>query len=333
MGSRTQRDVRDARTGVRTVAWPASPPPDGAVIDRAVRRSAASPGPAPDPRQCPASPATGAVIIPAHDESAVIARLLRSLAPLAALDGIEVIVACNGCRDDTAAIARSFDNVRVVELARASKTDALNLADDVATAWPRLYVDADVELDPQTVLRVFVQLRRPGVRAARPPHVYDVTGATPAVRAYYRARSAIPGQPRRLWGAGAYGTNEAGHRRFGRFAPVTADDSWFDGQFDHDEKQVVDAAPTVVHTPRDVATLLALLTRQRRGYVDLEIASEAPSRTHALLRSVRGPRSAVDAGWYIVLTLAARLRSAGAGVRAEPRWERDASSRVSEAAR
>ncbi|MCR2823928.1 glycosyltransferase [Microbacterium sp. zg.Y909] len=281
-----------------------------------------------------AAPPTGAVIIPAHDEAAVIGRALRSLAPLAAFDGVEVIVACNGCRDDTADIARRFPGVRVVELDTASKTDALNLADSVATAWPRLYLDADVELHPQAALAVFAELGRPGVLAARPPHVYDVRGATAPVRAYYRARARIPGQRRRQWGAGAYGTNEAGHRRFDRFAAVIAEDSWFDGHFAYDEKRVVDASPTVVHTPRDVRTLLGVLARQRRGYVDLQIASGAAHRSRALLSSVRGPRSAIDAAWYIALTLASRVRLR---VRVRPptadstgaRWERDASSRVS----
>src|SRR5699024_12035021 len=60
--------------------------------------------------------AVGAVIIPAHNESGVIARTLGALAPLAAVDGIEVIVVCNGSTDDTATIAEGFTGVQVAQI-------------------------------------------------------------------------------------------------------------------------------------------------------------------------------------------------------------------------
>ena len=89
-------------------------------------------------------------MIPAHNEAAVIARRLTPLAPLAAAGKLEVIVACNGCTDDTAAIARGFEGVTVLEMAQPSKTAALNAGDAAATHWPRFYLDADVEIGPGT---------------------------------------------------------------------------------------------------------------------------------------------------------------------------------------
>lgn len=276
----------------------------------------------------PSELGVGAVIIPAHDEAAVIARTLTSLVPLIAISGFEVIVVCNGCHDDTAKIARGFAGVRVIETGQGSKTLAMNLGDDVATAWPRLYLDADIEIDPQAVLAVFAALAEPGVLAARAGFAYDLAGATWPVRAYYRARSRIPAPSRRLWGAGGYACNEAGHDRFGRFAPVTADDSWFDEQFDTTEKRVVATSPMLVRTPRNVAGLLAVLSRQRRGYVEIGIASHAATRGRDLLRSVRGPQSAADAAWYAVFTIASRRRADRALRQRASTWERDASSRV-----
>ena len=90
----------------------------------------------------------GSVIIPAHNEAAVIARTLAPLAPLAAAGQLEVIVACNGCTDHTAAIARGFDGVTVLELGQSSKAAALNAGDAAASHWPRLYLDADVQISP-----------------------------------------------------------------------------------------------------------------------------------------------------------------------------------------
>ncbi|GGE89651.1 hypothetical protein GCM10011313_10550 [Mycetocola zhadangensis] len=269
----------------------------------------------------------GAIIIPAHNEAAVIVRTLRSLAPLCAKSDVEVFVVCNGCTDETAALAREVPGVHVVEIDEASKTAALNAGDSLASGWPRLYLDADIEVSPETVVALFEELERPGVVAARPRFVYDTHGAAGPVRAYYRARSRIPGQPSRLWGAGGYAVNRNGHRRFSSFPAVTADDSWIDMQFGEHEKSIVPAIPMRVRTPRDVQGLLAVLTRQRRGQLELGVPSTTSSRGRALLSSVRGPRTAIDLGWYVVLTTVARRRSRVA-MRARSRtWERDASTR------
>lgn len=273
--------------------------------------------------------ACGAVIIPAHNEAGVIARTLGALAPLTAVEGIEVIVVCNGCTDDTADIARGFPGVQVREMDRPSKTAALNLGDETATAWPRLYLDGDIEMQPHSVVEVFDALTQPGILAARARFVYDVIGASAPVRAYHRARSRIPAPPKRLWGAGGYATNEEGHRRFGRFENVIGDDSWFDRQFADDEKRVVPTTPMRVRTPRNAADLVAVLARRRRGALEVGAADQASSRGRALLHAVRGPRSAIDAGWYAVLSIAARRRAAITLRHGERGWERDSSSRTS----
>jgi len=297
-------------------------PDDGSVVAKQATPSHAS---------LPAD-THGAVIIPAHNEAGVIARTLTALAPLAALEGVEVIVVCNGCQDDTASIARRFAGVTVLETDRGSKPLALNLGDAAAHGWPRLYLDADIDIEPAAVAAVFGALAEPDVLAARARYVYDVGGASWPVRAYYRARSRIPAPPRRLWGAGGYATGEAGHRRFGEFAEVTADDSWFDEQFETAEKRVVPTPPMRVRTPRTASSLLAVLTRQRRGYVEIGIASHASTRSRELLKSVRGPVSAVDAAWYALFTVVSRRRAERARRASEQRWERDGSSRVADGA-
>jgi len=271
--------------------------------------------------------ARGAIIIPAHNEAAVIACTLESIAPLTALDSIEVIVVCNGCTDSTADVVRRVGGVQIVELGEGSKTKALNAGDAAATQWPRLYLDADIEAEPQTVLAVFDALGEPGVLAARAWYAYDVTGASWPVRAYYRARARIPAPARRLWGAGGYAVSEEGHARMGAFPPVTADDSWFDEQFSAHEKRVVPSSPMLVRTPRDTRALGAVLMRQRRGYVEIGVPSQGRSRARGLLMSIRGPLSAADAACYLVLTLWSRACARRAAKVGGQRWERDASSR------
>jgi hypothetical protein len=299
-------------------------PPDGAVDD--ARFSLNSIGRVP----AEGGVVSGAIIIPAHNEAAVIARTLRGLGALTGAPKFEVIVVCNGCSDDTAEIARSVAGVTVLETTEASKTAALNRGDAYASRWPRLYLDADIDVSSSAVLAVFDELRSPGVAAARPRYVYDTSGATRPVQAYYRARSRIPASPFRLWGAGGYAVSETGHRRFAEFPSVTADDSWFDTQFEDHEKRVVATFPMRVRTPRDLPGLFAVLTRQRRGQVELGVPSTTTSRSRSLLASVRGRQSAADMVWYVVLTAVARNKSRAA-MRARVRaWERDASSRPAE---
>ena len=79
------------------------------------------------------------IIIPAHNEAAVIGRCLEPLTHGARPGEFDVIVVCNGCRDATALEARRFGlSVRVIETDTPSKANALNLGDAAATGFPRL---------------------------------------------------------------------------------------------------------------------------------------------------------------------------------------------------
>ncbi|MDN4612901.1 glycosyltransferase [Leifsonia sp. F6_8S_P_1B] len=286
--------------------------------------------PANTPDARPAPP-TGAVIVPAHNEERVIERTLHRLLPLLAHDTVEVIVVVNGSTDGTAAAARHVPGVTVIESGIGSKPAAMNLGDAAATRWPRLYLDADIDVEPEAVEAVFRSLADPrGPLAARPASVIDTSASSFPVRAYYRARARIPERGTRLWGAGLYAVSREGHERFDAFADVTADDSWFDALFAEDEKEVLPTSPARVHAPTNTAALLAILSRHRRGYVELDgdAAAQSTDRVAALLRTIRGPRSAFDACCYAALAAAARLRTrrtVGAGTR---RWETDGTTRA-----
>src|SRR3954470_21776937 len=86
------------------------------------------------------------VVIPAHNEAALIGDCLRVLLEDADAGEFEVVVVCNGCTDDTAGIAADFAGSTVIEVDAASKIAALNTGDEVATTFPRIYLDADVAI-------------------------------------------------------------------------------------------------------------------------------------------------------------------------------------------
>jgi GT2 family glycosyltransferase len=272
----------------------------------------------------------GAVIVPAYNEAAVIKRTLGPLSPLAVAGFIELVVVCNGCTDDTADVARGVEGARVIELEQGSKPAALNAGDEAATLWPRLYLDADIQISAATVLAVLDRLDRGDILVARPDSRYDFRGASALVRSYYRARQRVPQHRLAMWGAGAYGLSETGHQRFGAFPTVTDDDLYVDTRFDADEKTVVTAEPSVVKTPADPKNLLAILRRGHRGDTELVARGHQPPELRntgvgtavAVLRAVRGPFSAADAVVYLGMALASRV-----GRRDASRWERDDSSR------
>ena len=94
------------------------------------------------------------IIIPAYNEGQVIERCLDAVLADAKPGEFEIVVVCNGCKDDTAERARRYgDRVTVVETPVGSKIGALNLGDDHATRFPRFYVDADIQLTAHAMTR------------------------------------------------------------------------------------------------------------------------------------------------------------------------------------
>jgi glycosyltransferase involved in cell wall biosynthesis len=281
----------------------------------------------------------GSVVIPAHNEASVVRRCLDALFEGFAPSELDVVVVCNGCADDTASRAMSSGHpVRVVELGAASKPAALRAGDATATAFPRIYLDADVLLSGSAA-RMLLERLRSGAVAARPPIQYDSRGASALVRRYYRARSRVPAVLGSLWGAGVYGLSEAGRSRFGMFPEVVGDDLWVDRMFARGEVEIVDCAPVVVAVPRRTRDLIRLLRRTYRGKWETapdpnrRARRTMPSTLRDLARlAAAGPGPALDAATYGAFAASARLALALVQTAGNPamgaRWERDDSSRA-----
>ena len=269
---------------------------------------------------------SGAVIIPAHNEVAVLRRTLDALSIPLASGRVEVIVACNGCTDGTEELARSVTGVRVIEVAEASKVAALNAGDRAASKWPRVYLDADIELPVEALCATLETLSTDQrMLCARPAFHYEIEGASWPVRAYYSARNRLPQASASMWGAGVYGLSQKGHQRLGEFPAVTADDCFIDRLFASTEKAILDCPPVTVRTPRSSLALLSTLKRVYRGNSELRgVPGVRTGRTvRELVASVQGPVSAMEALVYGLFALAGRLAP-----RRLPTWERDETSRI-----
>lgn len=269
------------------------------------------------------------MIIPAHNEEAVIGRCLRTLLDSAAPGEVQVVVSCNGCHDRTADVARAAAPEAVVlETSLASKVAALNAGDRAATRFPRVYLDADVELPVQALRRLAAALSEPGVMCVAPKAVFDLEGRPWAVKAFFAVWLQTPYLNHDMVGTGVYALSEAGRRRFDQFPALTADDQFVHQQFARGERKALADVKFTVHPARTLKGLVAMRTRAYRGNRELAssglAAEEAPqSGLKTALRLAVRPANVPSVAVYVAVNLWSKAKARRAG----PRWERDDSSR------
>jgi Glycosyl transferase family 2 len=275
------------------------------------------------------------VVIPAHNESAVIGRLLAGLLADAHPDEFDVVVVANGCTDDTAEVAANFGPpVTVLSSPVASKFLALRLGDERACSFPRLYVDADVELDTAGARALATALDEPGVLAAAPEREIVLDGRPLAVRWYYQFWQRLPVARQGLFGRGVIGVNAAGKQRLGQIPDVMGDDLAASLAFATAEKRIVPAAVVRVHAPRTWADLVRRRTRSvisTRQLAERTTAGDSARTSRADLIGVvlRSPAMAVRLPVFLGLTLQARgLAGRRVAARDFTTWDRDESSRA-----
>ena len=274
--------------------------------------------------------AHASVVIPAHDEAAVIGRLLHRLLDTAESGELEVVVAANASTDETVAIATGFAGVTVLDLPVASKIAALNAADEVATVFPRIYLDADIDLTLDT-LRLVIDELAGGTPAAAPAIVVDTRGCGPGVRAYYAVWSRLGYARHHLVGAGVYGLSEAGRARFGLFPDVLNDDQYVYDHFSHDERVNPPGATFTVRAPRTLRGVYRRGIRIALGNMQLRtigrpVTAPEPTWKGVLLAEPWLAPAVVAYVMMKVLMKTAAARRLRAGSFGE--WGRDDSSRV-----
>jgi glycosyltransferase involved in cell wall biosynthesis len=208
------------------------------------------------------------IVIPAHNEASVIARLLQSLPSQIGTGALQVIVACNACTDRTADIARKH-GATVVEIPTASKTAALNAADEVALAFPRLYIDADIIVTSRTITDLVRTLSESDLLCAAPPGRMVVAGRNWIIRAYFAVWSRVMVARAGYVGSGVYAMSRKGRARFGKFPNVIADDLFVRNAYSRTERRVVATEPTIVEAPWTVSALLRRRIRVVRGNAQL----------------------------------------------------------------
>ena len=212
------------------------------------------------------------VIIPAHDEAALIGGTLRTLLTGAPAGALQVVVVANGCLDATAAIARTFPDVRVVELDTASKAAALAAGARTAGDLPRVHLDADCAISGADVLRLVRALDEPGVLAAAPARHLRTARSSWWVRGYYRVWERLPGVRDGLYGRGVIALSPEAQRRIDLLPPVLSEHAFPHVLADGDPK--VARLRTVPLDAAGVLDGLRALAEQQVEDVLLDVGSE-----------------------------------------------------------
>lgn len=274
------------------------------------------------------------IIIPAHNEAAVIEATLRSILASKIDRSLQIIVVANGCSDDTAARARAVVGpIQVIESPIGSKTHALNLGDRLARFFPRAYVDADIQLSVNALQNVADAFNDPFCRIAAPTAEHAYRGHNPFLAGYYRLWRSLPYVRNAIMGSGFYAIDSTLRARFNDFPSITADDKFIRNLSRPEERRVIEGCRSLVHMPETFAELLKVKTRWTYGNLELSLARpdlDVNDRsqykgvpTHLLARPWLWPHIPAFVFVYLYTRSAARKRMATKNVK----WERDDSSR------
>jgi len=287
------------------------------------------------------SGASFSVIVPAYNEEAVIARCLRSIyAGAPAGNKPEVIVAANGCTDQTVAKARAAaPDAIILDLQQPSKAEAINQAISIASRFPRLIMDADIEASFQTLAATANVLTQGHALAASPRMKLNLDQCSAAVRSYYKVWLHLPYASNGLIGGGVYGLSQEGWERVAPLPNIIGDDLYVRTRFSQSERANIaqneagSAVSVIMTPPTGLGELIRIEARRRMGkhQVDHLYPTQQSGRINSwrdLLGSLSKGANPIDLAIYVTVKLAAFARFKSNLAQGNREWARDASSRI-----
>jgi glycosyltransferase involved in cell wall biosynthesis len=273
------------------------------------------------------------IIIPAYNEGLVIRQCLELLLRDAKPGEFDVIVVCNGCSDNTEAIARKSGNsVRVFNIDQPSKSAALNLGDQVALTYPRVYMDGDLEVSTLAV-RSLIKALESSIPAAIGFMEVDLSNRSWIVSSFYRLWMLHPYLRKGKFG-GIYALSAQGCERRGAYPDLLGDDAFVRNAFSPDQYIAVPSCRFRIFPPCTVMDIIRVRTRVYLGNYQLrdfdsEHAFVAQSGLIGWLKIVAVlPKTWIGIPIYITLNVVAKINALRLYRRSCYQWLRDDSSRV-----
>ncbi len=271
------------------------------------------------------------VIIPAHNEASVIQACLDSIVSQEGVDTI--IVACNGCHDNTADIVRQhYPDVICLDIDKPSKTNALNEAEKHIDSFPVFYLDADTVISPDTVSIITDYFIQNNVLLAAPTPRINTENSSWLVRQYYKIWINLPYIKDGVIGTCSFIMNEKGRKRFDKFPNIINDDGFVRCCFDSHERENIEGTSIHIKAPKTIFSLIKIKTRARLGNMQLEAsrlcARPKQANYSSSMKEKLLSKDFIPTVVYIFIALIIRLRAKRQFKQiATYVWEKDLTSR------
>jgi GT2 family glycosyltransferase len=255
------------------------------------------------------------VVIPAYNEAGTVTAVLTTLFRDARPGEFRAVVVCNGCTDDTAAVARDTARelgqaVTVVELPEGNKAAALRHVERLQLPYPRIYLDADVACPTGTARRLLGAVRS-GASLAVPARLLDLSASSRPAAAYYRMWQSLPWVRSQLAGRGCYAVSEAMRSTFAELPDVVAEDRLVTTRPAPGDAVVVDA-PVIIRPPPRLADVVRVRSRIYGGNIVVPAPTtdqSAGRRLRVLAAAALRPSRWFDLTVFVAVTAAAKARA------------------------
>lgn len=273
------------------------------------------------------------ILIPAHNEAAVIDRTLLHLSRGLSLDDFRIVVIANACSDATAGKARAaMPQATIIETEKAGKCHALNLGYEVADkTGPIICLDADLDVTAESLMALIAPLEAGEALASCGRMNVVTTGATALVRAYYTGWRTNPYFDNGKFG-GLFALSAGGASRVFPLPEITGDDEYIRRSFSEAEKAFAKTCHFAARAPRSLTSLIRVRRRSLRGARELTrnglSSPERSSMAIVLGRLLRRPTTVVPVSVYLVVNLWVRLPFGRKAKGRAVTWERDLTTRV-----
>lgn len=271
------------------------------------------------------------IIVPAHNESAVIERCLDSLINQKGIDTL--IVACNGCSDNTVALVKKYADIICLNIKKPSKTNALNEAEKHITNFPIFYLDADTVLQKGAIEHIIQALdNEPQLKLVAPTPDIDTSKSSWLVKQYYKIWLNLPYIKAGVIATCSFIVTEQGRKRFDHFPDIINDDRFIHCQFKAAEVSNITGAKIHIQAPRTVYSLIKIKTRARLGNMQLSelgLCPEPKGKSYAgSMKSLLFSVQFIPATIYYSIAIVIRIRSWFQLKKIDSyTWEKDLSSR------
>ena len=256
------------------------------------------------------------VIIPAHNEERTIIRLLNAIVDCQNKKLAEIIIICNGCTDNTYEVVKeNFPDIRCERIIEASKTKALNRGDEVAQYFPRIYLDADIEVSANTLIEISKRIEQNNLLLSAPTMIVSLSGCSIIVKLFYSVWLNIAYVKNSMVGCGIFALSKKGRERFAEFPEIISDDYYVCLQFEESERTVFEDLFFIHKAPKNLKSLLNVRVRVVAGNFQLQnlygYLFKKNNSTLFPLKSVirNNPMSIFGLPIYLIITLISRWKA------------------------